>query len=282
MNIGKKKYDQIPVPDHLERVIWSAVRKQEREMRVRKIRRWALNAAAVFCMLAACAAIDPLYAYAAHIPVVGAIVRVIHAGIGGETTDGTHTSALGQEETVMFQFESDSKELDIAPSYSVTHLLAPNRMALTLQGVRSIDDEAIRQSLLATQAVQDVYRVMIGDDSTCGFVIVLNSGYTYDITEYAWPASLSVRFCRDTEYRPDQTVYYLRTREMPYGENLGLIWEKYYLDGASQLKTQNGGYIVTLGQYDTEEDAAAALKEKYGADPDFFVSKGRADDIPAQ
>lgn len=63
---------------------------------------------------------------------------------------------------------------------------------------------------------------------------------------------LSVRFRHEAEYQSDQTVYYLRTREMPYGESLGLIWERYYLDDATQLKTKNGGYIVTLGQYDTE------------------------------
>lgn len=67
---------------------------------------------------------------------------------------------------------------------------------------------------------------MIGDDSMYGFVIILNSGYTYDITEYAWPASLSVRFRHEAECQSDQTVYYLRTREMPYGQSLGLIWER--------------------------------------------------------
>lgn len=114
---------------------------------------------------------------------------------------------------------------------------------------------------------------MIGNDSMYGFVIVLNSGYTCDITEYAWPVALPARCYQDMEYQSDQTIYYLRAREMPYGESFGMIWKRYYLEGATQMKTQNGGYIVTLGQYDTEEDAAPALKEKYGAAPDFFVSE---------
>lgn len=135
--------------------------------------------------------------------------------------------------------------------------------------------------LLAMEAVQDVYRTMIGDDSMCGFIIVLNSGYTYEITEHADPASLAVRFYRDPEYQPEQTVYYLRSEAMPYGEGLGLLAEQYG-DEAAQLQTQSGEYIITVGQYETSAEAALqALEEAAGSDSGLFVAGGLADEIPA-
>ncbi len=268
MNVGKKHYEQIPIPEELDRVVWDSMGKAAREARARHLRRWAVSAAAVFCAAFLCANVGPLYAYASRLPVIGAVVQVLHVGGGGERTDGAHAAAEAAGETVEFHFESRSGELDTAPVYTVSHLLAPNRMNLTLHGVRSIDYEAIRESLLATEAVRDVYRAMIGDDSAFGFVIVLNSGYTYEITEHADPASLSVRFYPDPAYQPEQTVYYLRSEAVPYG---------------AQLQTRSGEYIITVGQYETSDEAEAALQaleETAGGASGLFVASGRADDIP--
>ena len=91
---------------------------------------------------------------------------------GADRMSSTGASAEG--ETVDFHFESSTEELDAAPVYTVSHLLAPNRIILTLHGVRTIDYEAISESLLSTEAVQSVSRAMIGDDSMFGFIIVLN------------------------------------------------------------------------------------------------------------
>ena len=282
MNVGKKHYEQIPIPEELDRVVWDSMGKAAREARARHLRRWAVSAAAVFCAAFLCANVGPLYAYASRLPVIGAVVQVLHVGGGGERTDGAHAAAEAAGETVEFHFLSRSGELDTAPVYTVSHLLAPNRMNLTLHGVRSIDYEAIRESLLATEAVRDVYRAMIGDDSAFGFVIVLNSGYTYEITEHADPASLSVRFYPDPAYQPEQTVYYLRSEAVPYGEGLGLLAEQYPGE-AAQLQTRSGEYIITVGQYETSDEAEAALQaleETAGGASGLFVASGRADDIP--
>lgn len=283
MNVGKKKYDQIPVSDKLDQVIWDAIQRDTRETRAKRIRKWILSTAAVFVLLFASANIMPVYAYASQIPVVGTIVRILHIGDGGNITDGAHAGVSLQGDVVDFTFESEFEALDAAPSYSVMHLYSPNRLVLTLRGVRSMDTEEITQSLLSTDAVWDVYRAMIGDDSMYCFVIVMNSGYTYEITEYTNPGILSVRFCADTGYQKEQRVFYLRTEEMPYGERLGLLCEKYYLDGATQLRTQSGNYIVTVGQYSTEAEAKTALaelEERYGSVSELFVSSGLADEIP--
>lgn len=283
MNIGKEQYDIIPIPAQLDQVILEAIHKAEQENRLIRLRRWIASAVAVFCILFLSANITPIYAYASQIPVIGSVVRVLHIGTGGERTDGAYADAQTEGETVQFHFESRSQELDAVPVYSVTHLLAPNRIVLTLHGVRGIDYQGIRESLLATDAVQDVYRPMIGDDSMVGFVIVLNSGYTYEVTEFANPASLSLRFYAEAEEQPERTVYYLRSEAVPFGEALGLMCERFYKDGATQLQTRQGDYIITIGQYDTQEEAETALKaleEKYSGETGLYVASGKTDEIP--
>ena len=178
MNVGKEYYDQIPIPEELDQIIWSSMKRATRERRSRHLRRWAVSAAAVCCIVFLGANITPVYAYASQLPIIGSVVRILHVGSGGERTDGVHAEAETEGETVELCFESSRGEVETAPAYTVSHLLAPNRIVLTLHGVRAIDYEAIRESLLATEAVRDVYRTMIGDDSACGFTIVLNSGYT--------------------------------------------------------------------------------------------------------
>lgn len=283
MNIGKAQYDAIPIPTDLDRVIWDAVSRAERDMRFQTLRRWLVSAAAVFCVAFLSANITPVYAYASRLPVIGAVVRVLHIGSGGEITDGAHTGASAEGETVEFHFESSTEELDAAPVYTVSHLLAPNRIILTLHGVRTIDYEAIEKSLLSTEAVQSVSRAMIGDDSMFGFIIVLNGGWTYEITEYANPASLSVRFYPDEAYQPEREVYYIRSEAVPFGEELGIMNEIYWASGTTQLQTRSGGYIITIGQYDTLDEANAALKaleDQFGGDTGLFVASGLADEIP--
>lgn len=285
MNIGKEKYDRILIPEGLDQVIWNNVRREEKECRTKQIYKWAMGTVAAFFVMFCGSNIHPIYTYASRIPVLGVIVQVLHVGSGGERTDGVYTKTSLQGEQVEVHFESHSEKMDAAPVYSVSHLMAPNRMCLTLHGVRGIDFEKIKENMLATSAVKDVYRTMIGDDSMCGFTVVLNSGYTYQVTEYADPAYLSIRFYADEEEQPDRTIYYLRSEAMPYGEELGLLNEIYASDGAAQLKTKSGNYIVTIGQFDSMSDAEEALKvlnEKYGEDTGFIVDCGSVDEIPGE
>ena len=70
---------------------------------------------------------------------------------------------------------------------------------------------------------------------------------------------------------------------MGYCEQLGLLCEQYHNEGASQVKTAGGEYIVTIGQYATEAEAEAALEAltaEYGNDGGFYVASGSAGEIP--
>lgn len=284
MNLGKMRYDEIPIPADLDRVVGGAFRRDRRQRRAKTARRWLTAAAAIFLLFFASANIAPIYAYASGIPVIGTIVQVLRIGTGGEVTDGAHAAADAKYETVDLRFESSAENLHSVPSYTVNHLLAPNRIVMTLSGVRSIDFDSIRESLLSADAVRDVYQTMIGDDSMVGFVIVLESGYDYEITEYADPPRLSLRFYANPSYQKDHVVYYLRSAAMPFGEELGVTAEYFYWDGATQLKTSDGNYIVTVGQYPTLAEANAALRtleEKFGGDTGLYPASGTADEIPS-
>ena len=105
---------------------------------------FAAAAAASFCLLFLCANVAPLYARASRMPVLGPVVRVLRVGSGGERTDGVHAAAQTEGETVYLRFERGSEETDAAPVYTVSHLLSPNRLALTLRGVRSLDFQGVR------------------------------------------------------------------------------------------------------------------------------------------
>lgn len=281
MNIGKAKYDNIEIPENLNTVLNEAIRKAKKERRARL--RWVSSVAAVLCLLFLSANITPVYSYASQIPVIGSVVQILHIGTGGERTDGAQVGVEAGGESVQIRFENNSEQLDSVPVYNVSYLQAPNRMVLTLHGVRGMDFDSIRQSLLDTQAVQDVYRCMIGDDSSLGFVVVLNSGYTYEITEYENPASLSVKFFQEEQAQPEQTIYYLRSQAVSYGEELGMMSEQFFQWEATQLKTQEGDYILTIGQYATEEEAEAALQElekEYGGETGLYVASGLQNEIP--
>ena len=185
---------------------------------------------------------------------------MLQIGSGGELTDGAQGKVEDRGEGVLLSFEGASGELSAAPHYSVTRFSAPNRLELTLSGVRKIDFDALFKSLLGTEAVRDAYRMMVLDDSSYGIVIVLNEGWSCEITEYSDPGALMLNFI----------------------DELGLLCEEYHAEAATQLRTLSGEYIVTIGQYATRaeaEEALAALNEMHG-ESGFFVASGAPGDTP--
>lgn len=273
MNAGKARYDSIPVPAELESAIDAGISRAEKRAPTRRLKHALAGVAAAVCIMFAGANIMPVYSYAADIPVLGSIVRVLHIGSGGEVTDGAQVGA----DTAGDRVELTFGDMASAPYYTVEHLSAPNRIVLRLHGVRGADFDAIRENLMGAEAVQDVYRNMILDDSMLGLTIVLKGGYGFEVTEYADPGTLAFTFAQDAE-SGEGTVYYLRTDAMDYSEQLGLLCEQYHNEGASQLKTLGGKYIVTIGQFESEAEAEAALAAL--GDEQFYVAGGSADEIP--
>lgn len=125
-------------------------------------------------------------------------------------------------------------------------------------------------------------RVTFLDDSSFGVVIVLNPGWSCEVSEYTDPGALMLSIKEDAGAEEEGAVYYLRTEAMPYTEELGLLCEEYHAESPTQLKTLGGEYIVTLGQYGSESEALEALdalNSKYG-DHRLFVASGAENEIP--
>ena len=95
---------------------------------------------------------------------------------------------------------------------------AHKRLMRGLVGVRDIDCDSLSESLLETSAVQDAYRMMVLDDSRFGVVIVLNPGWSCEVSEYTDAGALMLSFEEDAGAEEEGAVYYLRTEAMPYTE----------------------------------------------------------------
>ena len=277
MNVGKLKYDGVEIPAGLDEAIERGLRRGERKRRVRGLSRLAAGTAAALCLMFGAANIAPVYAFAEDIPVLGDIVRVFRVGSGGEVTDGVELGADSHGRDVELNF-TNGGETASAPHYTVRQLSAPRRLVITLSGVRGMDFEALSAELLASGAVEDVYRSMVLDDSRVEINVVLAEGWGCELSEYDNPGSLLLSF---TSEEPEGgTVYYLRTEAMPRSEELGLLCEEYHSLGATQVKTAAGGYIVAIGEYASAGEAAAAL-EALGESP-FRVASGDKNEVPEE
>lgn len=90
----------------------------------------------------------------------------------------------------------------------MTRCPAPNRLMINLVGVRDIDFDSLSESLLETPAVQDAYRMMVLDDSRFGVVIVLNPGWSCEVSEYTDPGALMLSFKEDAGAEEEGAVYW--------------------------------------------------------------------------
>ena len=77
---------------------------------------------------------------------------------------------------------------------------------------------------------------------------------------------LSIRLFQDAYYTaeeraPEQKVYYLRTEGMEQDEEFRSLLVKYQTESPAQVKTQEGSFILTIGEFASEEEAENRLAE---------------------
>lgn len=247
MNIGKEEYEVIPIPAELDAMVAAAVRRAQRAGRRRRLRRFAAAAAAVLCAIFACVCLAAFGRRGAQAP--------------GESVTLSFAGAM--------------------PHYSVARYSAPNRLELTFGGAEEPDLDALFSSLRGTGAVRDAYRTLRADDSCFGLVIVLSEGWRCELAKLTGTGALALNFTRSSRDGLRE-VFYLRSASMPVSDRLGLLCEEYRAEGATQLRTLSGNYIVTIGQYAARaeaEAALAALTQAHG-EGGFFVASGAADETP--
>ena len=85
------------------------------------------------------------------------------------------------------------------------------------------------------------------------------------------------------ENAPEQQVYYLRTEGMEQDDSLRALLEKYKAEEPSQVRTQEGSFILAIGEFDTREEAEkrlSELQESYAGAAELQVGSGMAKETP--
>ncbi|WP_312281293.1 hypothetical protein [Oscillibacter sp.] len=267
VNLGKKRYEEIPIPAELDRVLHKAIHRGEQ---YRALRRAASNVAAAILMLFLCANIPSLYVGAVQIPVVGQMIRIMRIGSGGQTMENVNATVEAAGQTIYICFPADQ-----VPRYTSRIKSGPYRMILRLHNVSNLDEKKLVEDLLATGAVTDAYRNAYPDEGDWGITIVLREGHNCSLGEYIAPAKLSLEFYKEADSVEEKTVYFLRSKGMLFGNELATMTQRLAWEGASQVRAADGTYFVSLGSYDTAEQAAAALEglqKKFGESLEMYVA----------
>lgn len=290
MNAEKFTYENIEVPDErLIQAIYAGMGKASRMRRNRYLFRTLTAAAAAFALLLCSANIPSLYAYASEVPVLGEFVRALHMGGGGEKTKHQDIEAEVSEHELVIRFVDKGRAADTVVPYEVHHYLAPSRIALTLESLTEAEYEKLEGQIGQMKGIADIYRTLSMEKDKISFVIVLDRLYNYEVMEQIFPGMLSIRLFQDAyfaegESAPEQKIFYLRTESMAQGDVLKGLLEKYRKEEPTQVKTQEGRFILTVGEFSSREEAENRLEElqkSYDGAAEFQVSSGMTKEIPA-
>lgn len=282
-------YHKIPIPEErLLAAIEDGIRKKERQDRSRRIQRMTAAAAVFFLLLFGCANIPVLYSYASEIPIVRTFVQAFRVGSGGVRMDNVTAKLDSDAGAITISFEADGKTTEEVLAYSTAYYHAPSRLQMTFHGMDGKLFSRLQEKLMEMEAIQDVYRIESAEKTDFAFVMVLNGLYNYELMEFSHPGSLTLRFYQDAYYaegetHPGQTVYFLRSKAIPSERKMKKLLEKYQEEKPSQIRNRAGECLLVIGEYDTKEEAEAALSEiedKYGAGQELAVGWNKAEEIP--
>ena len=289
MSAEKFAYENIEIPDdRLIQAIYDGMGKGVRIRRRRYLVRSLGAAAAAFILLLCSANIPAVYAYACEVPILGEFVRALHIGRGGEKTlhEAIETE-VSQNELVIY-FINEGRTTETVVPYEVQHYLAPSRIELALNSLTEEEYQNLEEQIRRMKGVGDVYRTISLEENEISFVLVLERLYDYEVMEQAFPGMLSIRLYQDAyftaeEKAPEQRVYYLRTKGMEQGEELKKLLKRYENESPTQVKTQEGSFILTIGEFSSEKEAENRMKElqeEYAGATEFMVSYGMVKEIP--
>lgn len=257
---GNQNYDNIPVPETLGQVFQDACKRGKRTMIRRRI-----SKAAVAC--AACVSLvlftgnETVYATLAQIPVIGQMVQFIHSGKGGQITDGATGYAQLGDGVLRIRFEEEPER---TPHYTVDFLKGPNRVQLTLDGVRGFDRDSLKQMADQTEGIKDFYFITYLDDSAVRFAMELEDSYDYEVKEYENPGYLDIHFVEKTDRQTGETGWYVRTVSMEMGESLALTQETLSPWNLQAAKTAEGTFTLAVGPFSHQAEAQKVLDEISG------------------
>lgn len=257
MIAGKKSYEEIPVPECLDEVFFQACRRGRKTIAVRRMKKAALAGAACICFVAFTGN-ETIYAKLSEIPVIGQVVQMIHSGQGGEITDGAAGKLAEAEGNLQVYFGS---EVEKVPHYTVQYLQAPERIQITLDGVRGFDRDRLNESAKILDGVKDIYFITYLDDSSVRFAIELEEGFGYQVKEFEKPGYLEISFGLSESAPAAGSSWYIRSESMEMGESLALMQENYDALQSEITKTSDGRYALQIGPFADKQEAELALEK---------------------
>lgn len=278
MGINRKNYENIEIPMELSNVLVKTM-VPKRKATARKLAGIVL----VFAVLLVSSNTPAVYASLSEIPVIGDVVKIFHIGYGGMISDGLKmdTAVEGEYLKLIFNQIAEAKEqVADAPAYNVEEYAAPNRIVITVNGIRSYDPDAFIQEAEKSPYVKAAYREILLDDSAVRIVLELQRDTGFEVAEYKEPASLELRLFPRPE--DEREIWFIRSRKMEMSEELALMSELLADSKGVIAGTQDGHYIFCIGEFETEEKALQALQAmdenliwKYSFSVDHCISSER-------
>lgn len=270
----------VEIPEELDAAILRGVQNGKRIMNHKKyVQRTVAGAAAVFAIFVGSINASPaLAANLEDVAVLGSLVRVFRWNTpeaeGGQT-DVTAKAA------VSFQSGADSEQLTLtfdaanAAAYKASLAHFPETVTLTLPSTQEVGVlEEVNQARENSRFIKSVY-VLGRADGASQVQIELDVTADVAVEEYKDPGSIVVRL-KEGEF-VGQNVYSLRTLSMD--QDALTKMQKDFPD-ARILRDDGEGWLLEIGQYDSEQAAQDALKAQSAQDS-LIVETRFGNNVPA-
>lgn len=143
MSMERKDYENIQIPTEVSGIM-QKVRLRKRKVNTRIFTEIAI----VFAVFMVSSNTPIVYAAILDIPVIGDVVKIFHIGSGGGISDALKINMAADEEhlTLTFSRNTDANEpVSAVPAYHIEEFAAPDRIVITVNGIRSYDYEAFMQ-----------------------------------------------------------------------------------------------------------------------------------------
>ena len=146
MGMNREQYENIEIPAEVSGILEKAV------LRKRKANARIFAAIAMVSAVLLTASNTPsVYAALAEIPVIGDAVRIFHIGSGGRRSDGLKADMEAEEEKLRLVFSQNppagGQAADV-PAYHIEQFAAPERIAITVHGIRGCQPEKLINVLI--------------------------------------------------------------------------------------------------------------------------------------
>ncbi len=303
----KENIQAIKIPDALDSALQKGIKKGEkmikRDRTIRRTVRIAAGFLLIFTSLVVSINLAPAFAaQIEQLPGGTGIVNLLRLSKetvdGGEITDGQDIESIKREEVgqqpeprdvfekITISLGDKESDAGVLAHYEVTYHHYPYSAVIYLSGVRGFSAMDDLANMKEGPLVHNAYRLITLDDSAHRFVITFKKPVTIEVTESDNPAALILTIRENKEEQLMESVYALRSKSFPFGEEVGVIEQmlayEFGAENARMLQDKNGTYLIEEGNYKTQEDAQARLEalKALGAPFELLVEERKPADIP--